>query len=57
MMGLDPSLGRDAFWEQALPELVAEFGADCAYVASTPCGGDLPFQADRGIVHYFEVSG
>ncbi|MFZ0388289.1 MAG: hypothetical protein WAL22_21685 [Solirubrobacteraceae bacterium] len=57
MMGLDPSLGRDEFWDQALPGLVAESGADCAYVASTPCGGDLPFHGDRGIVHYFEVSG
>ena len=26
MMGLDPTLGRDEFWDQALPELVARIG-------------------------------
>ena len=57
MMGLDPALGRGELWETLLPELVAESGADCAYVRSTPCGGDLPFHAARGITHYFGVSG
>jgi beta-mannosidase len=57
MMGLDPALGRDEFWEQTLPRLVSDSGADCACIASTPCGGVLPFHADRGIAHYFEVSG
>jgi beta-mannosidase len=57
MMGLDPGLGRGPFWEHALPGVVAESGADCAYVRSTPCGGDLPFHPDQGITHYFAVSG
>jgi beta-mannosidase len=57
MMGLDPALGRGDLWEVVLPQIVAESGADCAYVRSTPCGGDLPFHADRGITHYFGVSG
>ncbi len=57
MMGLDPALGRDALWDDVLPEVVADSGADCAYVRSTPCGGDLPFHPDRGVVHYFGVSG
>jgi beta-mannosidase len=57
MMGLDPALGRDELWDHVLPELVADSGADCAYVRSTPCGGDLPFHPDRGVVHYFGVSG
>jgi beta-mannosidase len=57
MMGLDPGLGRDELWDDVLPGLVAESGADCAYVRSTPCGGDLPFHPDRGVVHYFGVSG
>jgi beta-mannosidase len=57
MMGLDPALGRDPLWDDVLPELVVGSGADCAYVRSTPCGGDLPFHPDRGVVHYFGVSG
>ena len=57
MLGLDPALGRGEMWEEVLPGIVAESGADCAYVRSTPCGGDLPFHPDRGITHYFGVSG
>ena len=57
MMGLDPALGRGELWDQLLPRIVTESGADCAYVRSTPCGGDLPFHPDRGITHYFGVSG
>ncbi len=57
MMGLDPSLGRDELWDEVLPEIVRRSGADCAYVRSTPCGGVLPFHPDRGVTHYFGVSG
>ena len=57
MMGLDPALGRDELWDEVLPEIVARSGADCAYVRSTPCGGVLPFHPDRGVTHYFGVSG
>ena len=57
MMGLDPSLGRGELWETVLPAIVAESGADCAYVRSTPCGGALPFHPDQGLAHYFGVSG
>jgi beta-mannosidase len=57
MLGLEPELGRAAFWDEALPTLAAELGADCPYVASTPCGGALPFHPGEGIAHYFGVSG
>jgi beta-mannosidase len=57
MMGLDPALGRGELWDEVIPRIVAESNADCAYVRSTPCGGDLPFHADRGVTHYFGVSG
>ncbi len=57
MLGLDPALGRDEMWDAVLPEIVAESGAQCAYVRSTPCGGDVPFHPNRGIAHYFGVGG
>ncbi|HZU61440.1 MAG TPA: hypothetical protein VE983_10765, partial [Solirubrobacteraceae bacterium] len=57
MLGLDPQLGRDELWDETLPALVRQSGADCAYVRSTPCGGTLPFHPDRGIAHYFGIGG
>ena len=57
MLGLEPELGRAPFWDEDLPELAAELGADCPYVASTPCGGVLPFHPGEGIAHYFGVTG
>jgi beta-mannosidase len=57
MLGLDPALGRDPLWDETLSRLVAEAGVDCAYIRSTPSGGDLPFHVDRGVGHYFGVSG
>ncbi len=57
MLGLDPALGRHEFWEATLPDLVARYGTDCAFLRSTPVGGDVPFQVNRGISHYFGVGG
>lgn len=57
MLGLDPELGRDELWDERLPALVSQSGADCAYIRSTPCGGTLPFHPDRGIAHYFGIGG
>lgn len=57
MMGLEPDLGRAPLWDSVLADTVASTGTDCAYVRSTPCGGDLPFHPDRGVTHYFGVSG
>lgn len=57
MLGLDPALGRSEVWEEVIPKIVAESGADCAYLRSTPVGGDMPFYPNRGIAHYFGVGG
>jgi beta-mannosidase len=57
MLGLDPALGRSDLWDDTLPQIAAQLGVDAAYVPSTPCGGDLPFHSDRGLAHYFGVSG
>jgi beta-mannosidase len=57
MNGLDPALGRGDFWESELPSIVKSLDADAAFVPSTPHGGALPFHANRGVTHYFGVTG
>ncbi len=57
MLGLDPLLGRDAFYAETLPAIVAGAGSDAVVVPSTPFGGDLPFRPDRGIANYYGVGG
>lgn len=57
MLGLDPLLGRDAFYVETLPAIVAGAGSDAVVVPSTPFGGDLPFRPDRGIANYYGVGG
>lgn len=53
MLGLDPALGRGAFFGRELKELA--HAADVVHVPSAPCGGDLPFRPDRGVANYFGV--
>lgn len=53
MLGLDPALGRGAFFGAELEELAQ--GAGVVAVPSAPCGGDLPFRPDRGVANYFGV--
>lgn len=55
MLGLDPALGRGELFGELLPGLAREAGADAVYVPSAPCGGELPFRTDRGVVNYFGV--
>ncbi|MGZ8561995.1 MAG: glycoside hydrolase family 2 protein [Candidatus Limnocylindria bacterium] len=55
MLGLDPALGRGEFFGSTLPALAEQAGADAVYLPSAPCGGDLPFRADRGVANYFGV--
>jgi beta-mannosidase len=55
MLGLDPTLARGELFDELLPELVRETGVDALYVPSAPCGGELPFRADRGIANYYGV--
>ena len=57
MLGLDSLLGRDAFYAETLPSIVADAGSDAVVVPSTPFGGDLPFRPDRGIANYYGVGG
>jgi beta-mannosidase len=57
MLGLDPSLGRGELFGELLPRLVADAASDAVYVPSAPCGGELPFRADRGVANYYGVGG
>jgi beta-mannosidase len=57
MLGLDPSLGRGELFGELLPRLVADARSDAVYVPSAPCGGELPFRADRGVANYYGVGG
>ncbi len=57
MLGLDPALGRGELFGELLPRLVAESGADAAYVPSAPCGEGLPMRPGRGVANYYGVGG
>ncbi len=57
MLGLDPTLGRDAFFASTLPALAVDAGSDAVYVPSAPFGGDLPFRPDHGVANYYGVGG
>ena len=55
MLGLEPELGRSAFFESTVPALLRESGVDAPYIPSAPCGGTLPFRTNRGVANYFGV--
>ena len=55
MLGLPPHMWRPAFFADELPTLVRELRPDATYVPSSPTGGDLPFEADTSISHYYGV--
>jgi beta-mannosidase len=57
MLGLDPALARGELFDELLPALVADSGADAAYIPSAPCGGGLPFRTNAGVANYFGVGG
>ncbi len=57
MLGLDPALGRGAFFGARLPDLLRAAGIDAVYVPSAPCSGARPLRADRGVANYFGVGG
>ena len=55
MFGLPRDRWRSPLIHEILPELVAREAPGLEYVSSSPSGGDLPFQADVGVSHYFGV--
>jgi beta-mannosidase len=57
MLGLDPGLGRDPFYAEAVPAVAVAAGSDAVVIPSAPFGGDLPFRPDRGVANYYGVGG
>jgi beta-mannosidase len=57
MLGLDMGLVRIPFYDEAAPRLLAGAGLEAVYVPSSPFGGDLPMQPDRGVTNYYGVGG
>jgi beta-mannosidase len=55
MMGQPVALARGELFGELLPERVRASGADCLYIPSAPCGGDVPFRTDSGVGTYYGV--
>jgi beta-mannosidase len=55
MLGLPRECWRNALFAEVLPRLGAALRPDVPYWPSSPAGGVLPFQVDRGAAHYFGV--
>ena len=55
MFGLPRERWRSPIIHDVLPALVTHRYPGLPYVSSSPSGGDLPFQVDVGVAHYFGV--
>ncbi len=55
MFGLSRERWHSPVIHELLPGLVANVFPGLPYVSSSPSGGDLPFQSDAGVTHYFGV--
>ena len=55
MLGLPPNMWRPSFFADELPLLVKNLRPDAIYLPSSPSGGDLPFEADKSVSHYYGV--
>lgn len=57
MLGLPAERWSDTRHIAILARCCAELAGDVPWVASSPSGGAMPFQSDRGVAHYFGVGG
>ncbi|HKD76964.1 MAG TPA: hypothetical protein VKB76_15770, partial [Ktedonobacterales bacterium] len=55
MFGLSQDRIDDSLYRSVIPELVQRKQPDLVYVANSPSGGELPFQIDTGVAHYYGV--
>lgn len=55
MLGIPKDQWRNKWFGEELPELCRRYHPEAAYLPSTPTGGVLPFQPERGVTHYYGV--
>ena len=55
MMGVPEAMWHSPLFEEILPRLCAQERGELAFLPSSPCGGALPFQSDKGVSHYYGV--
>jgi beta-mannosidase len=55
MLGLPSEQWTNRLFGDLLAGLVKSLAPGVAWLPSTPTGGTLPFQADRGVTHYYGV--
>jgi beta-mannosidase len=55
MLGLSPERWLSSLLEEKIPALIAEILPGVPYVPSSPSGGEMPFDPNSGVTHYFGV--
>lgn len=55
MLSLPESVWKSAWYTERLPEIVTAVRPDVITVPNSPWGGELPFQVDKGVSHYYGV--
>jgi beta-mannosidase len=55
MFGLTHDRIDDSLYRSVIPEVVARRRPDLPYVINSPSGGDLPFQPNAEVTHYYGV--
>ena len=55
MFGLAKDRIDDSLYAEVLPGIVQRTRPDLAYVVNSPSGGDLSFQPNTGVAHYYGV--
>ena len=55
MRGVPETTWTEGVARCVLAPICAEMAPDLPFVASSPTGGTLPFQADRGVTHYYGI--
>lgn len=55
MLGLPSNLWNGPLVDEILPGIAKACCPDVPFIAQSPDGGDLPFQVDRGVSHYYGI--